>query len=287
MAFIPSTLASPLELAPTRVFCAIAKQGLLMRPSSPLPDRTEEGRRAGMTLPTEEDLRSLGIELEHAVHMGALESSSAYAVAVPDAIARALAPPFEILGIRSLVDAVSREVFELAGHATHLLDWWSSNRFCGRCGAGMHRLPHERCMKCPNCSFTAYPRIAPAIITLIRRGDEALLARNGRFPIPFYSTLAGFAEIGESLEQTLAREVFEEVGIRVKNVRYFGSQPWPFPNSLMVGFTADWESGEITVDGEEIADARWFRADQLPQIPPKISIARQLIDAWLADVPPR
>jgi NAD+ diphosphatase len=130
----------------------------------------------------------------------------------------------------------------------------------------------------------AYPRIAPAIIVLVRRGDEALLARGARFPAAFYSTLAGFAEVGESLEETLAREVREEVGIEVKNARYFGSQPWPFPHSLILAFTAEWAGGEIVADGVEVLDAQWFRADALPPIPPRVSIARQLIDAWLDDV---
>ncbi len=140
-------------------------------------------------------------------------------------------------------------------------------------------------MRCPQCGLLAYPRITPAIIVLVRRGDEALLARGARFPLPFHSTLAGFAEIGESLGRDGSRrEVREEVGIEVKNIRYFGSQPWPFPNSLMVGFFADWAGGEIRIDGKEILDASWYRADALPTIPPKISIARRLIDAWLDEV---
>ena len=111
-----------------------------------------------------------------------------------------------------------------------------------------------------------------------------LLARNARATFGFYSVLAGFSDIGESLEETIVREVREEVGIQVMNPRYFGSQPWPFPHSLMIGFTADWAAGEILVDGNEIAHADWFRADALPPIPPRLSIARSLIDAWLADV---
>jgi NAD+ diphosphatase len=126
--------------------------------------------------------------------------------------------------------------------------------------------------------------VAPAIIVLVRRGDEALLARSGRFPRPFFSTLAGFVEAGESLEETLAREVREEVGVEVTNIRYFGSQPWPFPHSLMVGFTADYAGGEIVVDGEEIAEARWFQVTDLPMVPPRTSIARRLIDAWVTEI---
>jgi NAD+ diphosphatase len=122
------------------------------------------------------------------------------------------------------------------------------------------------------------------VIVLVRRGPLALLARNARFPVPFYSTLAGFSSIGETLEETLQREVLEEVGVHIGNVRYFGSQPWPFPNSLMIGFTAEWEAGDIAVDNDEIADAQWFSVDALPVIPPRMSIARRLIDAWVAEV---
>jgi NAD+ diphosphatase len=138
-------------------------------------------------------------------------------------------------------------------------------------------------MRCPSCGLLGYPRIAPAVIVLVRRGDEALLARGARFPGLFYSTLAGFVEIGESLEETIVREVREEVGIDVKGARYFGSQAWPFPHSLMVGFFAEWAGGEIQPDGTEILDARWFRADALPPVPPRLSIARLLIDAWIGD----
>jgi NAD+ diphosphatase len=150
----------------------------------------------------------------------------------------------------------------------------------------MARHAEERCMVCHDCGLTNYPRISPAIIVLVRRQGQALLAHSARFPSAFYSTLAGFVEPGETLEETLEREVREESGISVTNIRYFGSQPWPFPHSLMVGFTADFAGGEIVVDGKEIMDARWFSADQLPEIPPKLSIARQLIDAWVADVGP-
>ena len=129
----------------------------------------------------------------------------------------------------------------------------------------------------------AYPRLAPAVIMLVERGDEILLGRSPHFLPGMYSTLAGFVEPGETLEHAVAREVAEEVGVRVKDVRYFGSQPWPFPNSLMVGFRAAWESGEIVIDEREIEDAAWFTAGNLPLIPPGISIARALIDAFLRE----
>jgi NAD+ diphosphatase len=140
-------------------------------------------------------------------------------------------------------------------------------------------------MRCPSCSLLAYPRLAPAVIVLISRTvggrAEVLLGRGRNFPRPMYSCLAGFVEPGETLEQAVIREVGEEVGVTIGNVRYQSSQPWPFPHSLMLGFTADWLSGDIVIDESEIADARWFTTDAMPLIPPPLSIARKLIDSWL------
>ena len=170
----------------------------------------------------------------------------------------------------------------VAGRAVQLIDWARSHRFCGRCGASTQVAPGERAMKCPSCHLLAFPRLAPAIITMVTRGDEALLAQGVQFRGPMYSTLAGFVEAGESLEDAVHREVREEVGVEIRNVRYWGSQPWPFPHSLMLGFLTEWESGEIEIDPKEIVDAQWFHRDALPNIPPRISIARKLIDAWLA-----
>ena len=169
----------------------------------------------------------------------------------------------------------------IAGRAVQLVDWARTHRFCGRCATPTEMQSHERSMKCPACGLLAFPRLAPAMITLVTRGDEALLARGVQFRAPVYSCLAGFVEPGESLEDAVVREVREEVGVAVGNVRYWGSQPWPFPHSLMVGFTAEWESGEIEIDPSEIVDAQWFRRDALPAVPPRVSIARKIIDAWL------
>jgi NAD+ diphosphatase len=136
--------------------------------------------------------------------------------------------------------------------------------------------------ECPQCGYLSFPRISPAVIVLVERENQCLLGRSPRFKGEFYSVLAGFAEPGETLEETVAREVREETGIEVRDIRYFGSQPWPFPDSLMIAFTARYAGGEIRVDGEEIMDARWFTADQLPNIPPKISIARSLIEWFVS-----
>ncbi|MBW8827347.1 MAG: NAD(+) diphosphatase [Acidobacteria bacterium] len=171
----------------------------------------------------------------------------------------------------------------MAGRAVQLVEWTRTHRFCGRCGTPTDEAPGERARRCPSCGLQAFPRLAPAIITLVERADgRALLARNARFPTAMYSCVAGFVEPGETLEEAVRREVFEEVGVRVGDMRYRRSQPWPFPHSLMLGFHADYESGDIACDGIEIADADWFAPDDLPDIPGPISIARWLIDDWLS-----
>ncbi len=187
--------------------------------------------------------------------------------------------------LRRLWGMLDETDFTVAGRAVQLVEWRRTHRFCGRCGAPTELAEGERAMRCPNCRLLSFPRLAPAIITLVTRNDgrEALLARGVTFPVPMYSCLAGFVEPGENLEQAVAREVLEEVGIRVRDVAYRGSQPWPFPHSLMLGFRAEWAEGDIVCDPKEIVDANWYRADDLPSIPPGISIARRLIDQWVAE----
>ena len=232
--------------------------------------REEAGRVA---FPTRAELEAAGIDVS-AAH----DLRGATAIAVDRDV-----PGYEARGVRALFGVLDPEDLAAAGSAMHVVRWAETSRFCGRCGTTTERVSDERAMKCPKCGLVVYPRISPAIIVLVRRGDEALLARNAKFPGAFYSTLAGFSEIGESLEETLVREVKEEVGVTVGNARYFGSQPWPFPDSLMIGYVADWLAGDIRVDEAEIAEARFFRRDEpLPMLPPKVSIARRLIDAWLA-----
>jgi NAD+ diphosphatase len=174
-----------------------------------------------------------------------------------------------------------------AGRAVQLVEWARTHRFCGRCGTPTEPADRtERAMRCPRCGLMAFPRLAPAMITLVTRGDpgpdqEALLARGVQWRIPMYSCLAGFVEPGESLEEAVVREVREEVGVTVARPTYRGSQPWPFPHSLMIGFRAEWVEGDIVCDPTEIAEAQWYRRDALPPIPPGISIARRLIDEWV------
>lgn len=182
-------------------------------------------------------------------------------------------------GLRTLFSVLPDAQFAVAGRALQLLDWDRSHQFCGRCGTRTDAKPEERARICPACRLAAYPRIAPAVMALVRRERQLLLGRSPHFPARMYSALAGFVEPGETLEQCVAREVEEEVGIRVSRIRYFASQPWPFPHSLMIAFVCDWESGEIRPQAGEIEAADWFEVLQLPKLPSKISIARRLIDA--------
>jgi len=187
-------------------------------------------------------------------------------------------------GLRALFGQIDDGLFAIAGRALQIVDWDRTHQYCGRCGTPTVSRSDERSRQCPACRLTVYPRIAPAVMALIRRGDRILLARSPRFPEGMYSALAGFVEPGETLEQCLAREVFEEVGINISNTRYFASQPWPFPHSLMIAFVADYESGEIAMDGVEIIAAEWFDISDLPRLPAKISIARKLIDAVVEEM---
>jgi len=166
-----------------------------------------------------------------------------------------------------------------------IAEWARTHRFCGACSAPTQLLPGERCMKCPDCGHSAYPRISPAMMVLIRKGNSILLARNVAAPAGRYSALAGFLEAGESIEEAVHREVFEEVGLKVHNLRYFGSQPWSFPHSLMIAYVAEYLSGEIRVDPNEIAEAYWFGPeDTLPAYAPGISIAGELIHSQLREI---
>jgi len=189
--------------------------------------------------------------------------------------------PGELAPLRRIFAHLGMEGFALAGRGVQLLDWQRHHRYCGACATPTERLPAEFAMRCPNCGLIAYPRLSPAVMVLVRRGRQLLLARSPRFPEGMYSALAGFVEPGETLEQCAVREVREEVGIAIANLRYFGSQPWPFPNSLMVAFFADYAGGELRPDGIEIGAADWFAPEALPVLPMPMSIAHQLITAAL------
>jgi NAD+ diphosphatase len=208
-------------------------------------------------------------------YMGRIDTTQYYAVETADV------PTETFGGLRRLFGHTDHLTFSLAGRAVQIVDWYRSHQFCGRCGQPAVEHHRDRAMVCKDCKIHNYPRLSPSIIVLIHKGDQVLLARGQRFPEGMYSTLAGFVEPGESIEETLIREVKEEVGVSVKNLEYHGSQPWPFPNSLMLGFHAEYDSGEIVLQEEEIADAQWFDCAQLPSIPGKVAISRWLIDAHL------
>jgi len=184
-------------------------------------------------------------------------------------------------GLRSLFGRMDEHTLAVAGRAFQIADWARTHRFCGACGHRMERAEGERAMKCASCGNVAYPRIAPAMMVLVKRGRSILLARNIAIPAGGrMSALAGFLEPGESIEDAIHREVREEVGLEVKDLRYFASQSWPFPGSLMIAFTAEYAGGELALDPAEIAEARWFGpGDALPELPPPQSISRALIEA--------
>jgi NAD+ diphosphatase len=202
------------------------------------------------------------------------------ALALPEGFE--LSQDFRLDGLRVAWHDLSAFDYRLAATARQKVEWFTTHRYCSRCGTENTRDPIHEAMTCPSCGQLHFPRVSPAVIVLVQRGHEALLARSPHFKRGVYSTLAGFVEPGESLEECVHREIGEEVGVRVGNIRYFGSQPHPFPHSLMIGFVADWIGGEIRPDPSEIEDARWFEASELPELPHPMSIARALIEDFRA-----
>jgi NAD+ diphosphatase len=230
---------------------------------------------AGGELPTAAQLP--GATLADAIYLGRLEGRPCFALGLTDA-----PEGFELAGLRELYGRLPDELHRVAGRAFQTLGWYRDHAFCGRCGSPTELADAERARACAGCGATYYPRISPAVIMLVERGERILLAHNRNFRGPFYSCLAGFVEPGESLEEAVAREVYEEVGVEVGEVTYFESQPWPFPSQLMIGFTARHRAGEIDLGGDpEIEDAGWFRRDELPPLPGRFSLARRLIEGWL------
>ena len=172
------------------------------------------------------------------------------------------------------------ELYLKAGKCAELVYWNQNTKFCGVCGAPM-KLHTAISKRCENCGKEIWPQVAPAVIVRITRGDdEILMARARNFRSDFYGLIAGFVETGETLEEAVVREVKEETGLEVKNIRYFASQPWPYPSGVMVGFTADYAGGDIHIQHEELQNVAWFHRDHLPKLPEKLSIARRLIDDW-------
>jgi len=233
----------------------------------------------GSPLPLLRSFGLTGLDALHRHYLGTLDERHVFAVALAPGTE---APPgMYFADLRQLLAAPDPMLFALGGRARQVLDWAADHRFCSRCGSTAQAHDSDRATVCTACGYTQYPRLAPCVIVLVTRGDEVLLARSPRFPPGVFSTLAGFIEAGENVEEALAREVQEEVGVTIARPRYIGSQSWPFPNSLMLGFHAEWAGGEIAVDGEEIVEAQWFSLDALPLVPPRGSISRQLLDAYV------
>ena len=226
------------------------------------------------------DPAHLGMGVTFKEEVGVLEGRRCFAAGVEGEAPEG----YSFQDLRALFGSLDDKTFAMAGRAMQVIAWDTMHRFCGRCGSPTSPgFETERFSRiCPNCDAVFFPRLSPAVIVLVRRADELLLARAPQFPEGMYSVLAGFVEPGETVEETIHREVREEVGIEVENLRYFGSQPWPFPNSLMIGFTADHADGELAPQPDEIEDAGWYRADDLPQLPPKVSIARRMIEDFVS-----
>ncbi|AET68033.1 Zn-finger containing NTP pyrophosphohydrolase [Desulfosporosinus orientis DSM 765] len=233
------------------------------------------------TLP-EIDFFKLSKKLVRSQFLGQVEGRSYYAAELTPEI---VAPENMLFcDLYRLLGKIPDALFFLAGKAYQILHWDRTHQYCSQCGARTENKIDEKAKLCPSCGLVNYPRISPAIIVAITRDREILLAKGSRFQADFYSVLAGFVEPGETFEECVQREVREEVGLEVKNIRYFSSQPWPFPDSLMVGFTAEYAGGNINIDENEILNAGWFDVDQLPLIPRTGSIARSLIDWFIEQV---
>jgi NAD+ diphosphatase len=254
MVFEPAVAPSPVPSAVVWSFAFV--QGQLLLP---------EGD-AGLLAPG--PILESGLRL----FLGRLDGLDCWALRVD-----AAPPGWRCLPLRAAMMAMTAPLAGVAGRAAQVLEWDRAHRHCGVCGTPTDPVPDERARRCPSCGQMAYPRVSPAMMVLVWRPGEVLLARAPHFATGMYSALAGFVEAGESIEECVEREVAEEVGVRVTDLRYFGSQSWPFPHSLMVAFTARWADGAIVPEAGEIEDARWFTLDALPVIPPRFSISGHLI----------
>jgi len=232
-------------------------------------------------LPTRQALTQRGLEPIRTQPLGRIDGVPCVSTELrPDAL-----PPdgMTFRGLRDLFGVLEETAYAVAGRAYQIMRWDQIHQFCGRCGTPAETVQDERAKTCPSCRLISYPRLSPAVIIAVSRDDDILLVHGHRHPKGRFTIVAGFVEAGETLEDAVHREIHEEVGIDVKNVCYFGSQPWPFPDSLMVGFTAEYAAGELVIGEDEIAEAGWFRWNDLPQIPSKISISRALIDWFVGN----
>jgi NAD+ diphosphatase len=233
-------------------------------------------REHDLALPDAGMLAALGVPAQRMQPLGLLDGRYAQTGWLDS---EALPEGYAWHSLRALF-AADESLLGLAARAAQVTEWARTHRFCGACGSPTEQASGERCFKCPGCGHMAYPRISPAMMVLIRKGDAVLLALHAKSAATRFVPLAGFLEAGESVEEAVHREVFEEVGLRVHNLRYFGSQSWPFPHSLMIAFTADYLDGDIRIDPNEIVEARWFGpGDEWPERVPHVSISSVLVDA--------
>ena len=268
MSFVPAVTPSSKKTEPAWWFAFRGDKFLIK-----VRDKTAE-------IPRITCLESLSLKPVRKQYLGALDGIPCYSAELD---ASASAPEgMAFRGLRELFGLLEENLFRLCGYANQIVNWDRTTQYCGRCGAPTEDKPKERGKACPRCGLINFPRISPAIIVAVIKGNEILLTHAERFAPGLYSVIAGFVEPGETLEECVRREAKEEVGLEVKNIKYFGSQSWPFPDSIMVAFTAEYAGGKITVDETEIVDAGWFRADSLPRIPDRASISRRLID-WFVE----
>jgi len=234
----------------------------------------------GLMFISADELKWSGMTITQEVFLGFADNKACYVVELTDE--SPLMDETYLSNMRSLLGSIPDNLFTICSRSLQLIEWLNAHQFCGLCGSQMQLHTKERAMECTCTKILVYPKISPCVIVLVTKGNELLLAHNKNFPGKFYSTLAGFIEAGESVESAIHREIKEEVNIEVKNISYFGSQSWPFPGQLMLGFHAEYLSGEIVPDGEEIDEADWFNPHDLPSVPSgKISISGRLIEDFL------
>lgn len=266
MEFIPGVAADGVK-GPAHLFL-FYNDRLLTKGSNPV------------VVPTTEDLDLEKLPLRGVHYLGTLDGRPCYCgeFAVPEPVVGGM----EFAGLRPLFkETRGDEIFALAGRALQVVIWDRNHQYCGKCGTQTERRDTERARICPSCKAVYFPRVSPVIIVAVTKGDQILLAHGVNHAPGFYSVLAGFVEPGETLEECVRREIKEEVNLEVQNIRYFASQPWPFPHNLMVGFTAEYAAGEISIDTKEIVDARWFTVCNLPPLPGRFSIAWELINDFI------
>ena len=230
-------------------------------------------------IPRFNDVKGIIDGLEIKYNLGKLMNIQCFCGEINSAVE--VSGKFKFIALRKVTAIIDKEYAAVAGKAAQIIHFHKVSKYCGICGGKNEFVKSEFAMKCKECGYIVYPKVCPAIIVGITKGDKILLANNKNFPKGLHSVIAGFVDVNETLEECVKREILEEVNIKVKNIKYFDSQPWPYPNSLMIGFTAEYESGEIKVDGEEIIHADWYNKDELPMLPEKTTIARRIIDSIL------